>query len=112
MQASAYLGELGGLSAHRAPARDGPAPKGRAVVPGGVRGAAGRHGPRLFPNAEPAVQSGAGHFPWLDDPDRFVATVATFLAPFGQAARPPPKQARLHRARHPLSDEQRRIPGQ
>uniref|UniRef100_A0AAU2UXS4 Alpha/beta hydrolase n=1 Tax=Streptomyces sp. NBC_00003 TaxID=2903608 RepID=A0AAU2UXS4_9ACTN len=34
---------------------------------------------RLFPNAELAVQSGAGHFPWLDDPDRFVATVEAFL---------------------------------
>lgn len=34
----------------------------------------------LFPNAEPVVQPGAGHFPWLDDPDRFVATTATFIA--------------------------------
>jgi proline iminopeptidase len=33
----------------------------------------------LFPNAELAVQPGAGHFPWLDDADRFIATVATFL---------------------------------
>ncbi|WP_431042107.1 alpha/beta fold hydrolase [Streptomyces sp. P1-3] len=33
----------------------------------------------LFPNAEFVVQSGAGHFPWLDDPDRFTATVAAFL---------------------------------
>ncbi|WP_328991223.1 alpha/beta hydrolase [Kribbella sp. NBC_01245] len=33
----------------------------------------------LFPNAEFAVQPGAGHMPWLDDPDHFVATVAPFL---------------------------------
>ncbi|MGH8775844.1 MAG: alpha/beta fold hydrolase [Jiangellaceae bacterium] len=34
---------------------------------------------RLFPNAELAIQPGAGHFPWLDDADRFVATTAEFL---------------------------------
>ncbi|MFF4505276.1 alpha/beta fold hydrolase [Streptomyces sp. NPDC001401] len=33
----------------------------------------------LFPKAELVVQPGAGHFPWLDDPDRFVATAAGFL---------------------------------
>ncbi|MER6397241.1 alpha/beta hydrolase [Kitasatospora sp. NPDC001603] len=33
----------------------------------------------LFPDAEPVVQPGAGHYPWLDDADRFVATVAGFL---------------------------------
>ncbi|MBT2508039.1 alpha/beta hydrolase [Streptomyces sp. ISL-98] len=33
----------------------------------------------LFPNAKLVVQPGAGHFPWLDDPDRFVATTAAFL---------------------------------
>lgn len=33
----------------------------------------------LFPNAEFVVQSGAGHFPWVDDAERFVATTATFL---------------------------------
>ncbi|WP_327685569.1 alpha/beta fold hydrolase [Streptomyces sp. NBC_00467] len=33
----------------------------------------------LFPHAEYIVQPGAGHFPWLDDPDRFVATTARFL---------------------------------
>lgn len=33
----------------------------------------------LFPNAELVVQPDAGHYPWLDDPDRFVATTATFL---------------------------------
>ncbi|WP_441246808.1 alpha/beta fold hydrolase [Kitasatospora sp. McL0602] len=33
----------------------------------------------FFPNAELAVQPGAGHFPWLDDADRFVAATAAFL---------------------------------
>ncbi|MEV7970784.1 alpha/beta hydrolase [Sphaerisporangium sp. NPDC088356] len=33
----------------------------------------------LFPDAELVVQPEAGHFPWLDDADRFVATTATFL---------------------------------
>ena len=33
----------------------------------------------LFPNAELVVQPGAGHFPWLDDADRFVTATATFL---------------------------------
>jgi pimeloyl-ACP methyl ester carboxylesterase len=33
----------------------------------------------LFPNPELVVQPEAGHFPWLDDADRFVATTATFL---------------------------------
>jgi proline iminopeptidase len=33
----------------------------------------------LFPNAELVVQPGAGHFPWLDDADRFVTRTATFL---------------------------------
>ncbi|MER5379383.1 alpha/beta hydrolase [Streptomyces sp. NPDC002688] len=33
----------------------------------------------LFPHAELVVQPGAGHFPWLDDADRFVATTAAFL---------------------------------
>lgn len=37
----------------------------------------------LFPDATLSVQSGAGHYPWLDDADRFVATTAAFL---GQAA--------------------------
>ncbi|MFE2430700.1 alpha/beta fold hydrolase [Streptomyces sp. NPDC059373] len=33
----------------------------------------------LYPKAELAVQPGAGHFPWLDDPGRFRRTVTTFL---------------------------------
>lgn len=43
-------------------------------VPEAVAGFAG-----LFPDAEFVVQPGAGHYPWLDDADRFVATTATFL---------------------------------
>ncbi len=33
----------------------------------------------LFPHAELAVQPGAGHFPWVDDPARFAAAMASFL---------------------------------
>ncbi|WP_328564835.1 alpha/beta hydrolase [Streptomyces coelicoflavus] len=32
-----------------------------------------------FPDATLAVQPGAGHYPWLDDADWFVATTAAFL---------------------------------
>ncbi|MFF4447698.1 alpha/beta fold hydrolase [Streptomyces sp. NPDC001502] len=34
----------------------------------------------LIPGATFLVLRGAGHYPWLDDADRFVATVAAFLA--------------------------------
>ncbi|MCU1361124.1 MAG: hydrolase [Ilumatobacteraceae bacterium] len=34
---------------------------------------------RLFPHATLQIQPGAGHFPWLDDPHQFVATVAAFF---------------------------------
>ncbi len=34
----------------------------------------------LFARAELAVLPGAGHSPWLDDPERFVSTVTGFLA--------------------------------
>ncbi|WP_431931230.1 alpha/beta fold hydrolase [Nonomuraea jabiensis] len=33
----------------------------------------------LFPDADLVVQPRAGHFPWLDDADRFRSTVAAFL---------------------------------
>lgn len=33
----------------------------------------------LFPHATLVVQQGAGHYPWLDDPDRFVAATSAFL---------------------------------
>ncbi|MEU6666793.1 alpha/beta hydrolase [Streptomyces sp. NPDC046727] len=35
---------------------------------------------RAFPNAEVAVQPGAGHYPWLDDPEAFVSRTVDFLA--------------------------------
>lgn len=35
----------------------------------------------LFPHAEVTVQPGGGHFPWLDDPESFVATLAGFRRP-------------------------------
>ncbi|MGA5323355.1 alpha/beta fold hydrolase [Streptomyces seoulensis] len=34
----------------------------------------------LFPDARLTVQPGAGHYPWLDDPERFTAVAADFLA--------------------------------
>ncbi|MFF3018910.1 alpha/beta fold hydrolase [Streptomyces sp. NPDC057939] len=34
----------------------------------------------LFPDATFVQQPGAGHYPWVDDADRFAATVADFLA--------------------------------
>jgi proline iminopeptidase len=43
-------------------------------VPGAVAEYAG-----LFADAELVVQPGAGHYPWLDDDDQFVAAVADFL---------------------------------
>jgi proline iminopeptidase len=33
----------------------------------------------VFPAARFTVQSGAGHYPWLDDAGRFVSTIAAFL---------------------------------
>ncbi|MFE2724049.1 alpha/beta fold hydrolase [Kitasatospora sp. NPDC059327] len=33
----------------------------------------------LFPDSRLVVQPGAGHYPWLDDADRFVAATAGFL---------------------------------
>ncbi|MFJ5707523.1 alpha/beta fold hydrolase [Streptomyces sp. NPDC093105] len=35
----------------------------------------------LFPAAELVVQPGAGHYPWIDDADAFVRSVAAFLDP-------------------------------
>lgn len=35
----------------------------------------------LFPNGELVVQSGAGHMPWLDDAERFVALVLPVSSP-------------------------------
>ncbi|MFE6773161.1 alpha/beta fold hydrolase [Streptomyces griseus] len=36
-------------------------------------------GAELFPRGACVVQPGAGHYPWIDDAERFVATVAPFL---------------------------------
>jgi pimeloyl-ACP methyl ester carboxylesterase len=33
----------------------------------------------LFPAGQLAVQPGASHYPWIDDPRHFTATLATFL---------------------------------
>ncbi|MGN9806510.1 alpha/beta fold hydrolase [Micromonospora sp. L32] len=33
----------------------------------------------LFPQGEPAVQPGGGHYPWLDDPEWFVRALTGFL---------------------------------
>lgn len=35
----------------------------------------------LFPHAEVAVQPGAGHFPWLDDPEELLRSLTRFLSP-------------------------------
>jgi pimeloyl-ACP methyl ester carboxylesterase len=45
------------------------------VPPGEVRAAA-----PLFHDATVVVQPGAGHFPWVDDPAAFAASVGAFLA--------------------------------
>ncbi|MFD5949193.1 alpha/beta fold hydrolase [Streptomyces collinus] len=54
------------------------------VLAGGVDGgpspALARQSAQAFPAAEFAVQPSAGHYPWLDDPDRFVRRVAGFFA--------------------------------
>ncbi|MFE9253245.1 alpha/beta fold hydrolase [Streptomyces sp. NPDC007088] len=54
----------------------------------------------LLPRARPAetvVQRGAGHYPWLDDPDGFVSAVAGFLArAAAEAARPRPGTSTPH----------------
>jgi pimeloyl-ACP methyl ester carboxylesterase len=49
-----------------------------AAPPGLLAGVAGPAG--LFPGWELAVQPGAGHFPWLDDPAWFTAALTAFLA--------------------------------
>ncbi|SES22922.1 Pimeloyl-ACP methyl ester carboxylesterase [Streptomyces sp. yr375] len=46
---------------------------------GGPRPALARLVADAFPNAEFTVQPGAGHYPWLDDPDSFVGRVGSFL---------------------------------
>ncbi|MFJ3307045.1 alpha/beta fold hydrolase [Streptomyces sp. NPDC086549] len=46
---------------------------------GGPRPELARRAADAFPNAEFEVQPGAGHYPWLDDPERFVRRVVAFL---------------------------------
>ncbi len=46
---------------------------------GGPRPDLARRAAEAFPNSELTVQPGAGHHPWLDDPDWFVRRVVAFL---------------------------------
>lgn len=46
---------------------------------GGPRPELARRSAEVFPNAEFAVQPGAGHYPWLDDPEWFVRRAVAFL---------------------------------
>ncbi|AOR36194.1 alpha/beta hydrolase [Streptomyces fodineus] len=48
-------------------------------VDGGPRPDLARRAAEAFPRAEIAVQPGAGHYPWLDDPEWFVRRVLAFL---------------------------------
>lgn len=40
----------------------------------------------LFPHASLVTLPDSGHFPWLDDGDRFADTVASFLTGSGSAS--------------------------
>ncbi|GCB52786.1 alpha/beta fold hydrolase [Streptomyces sp. NL15-2K] len=46
---------------------------------GGPRPELARRAAEAFPHAECAVQPGAGHYPWLDDPEWFVGRLTAFL---------------------------------
>ncbi|MGW2744082.1 alpha/beta fold hydrolase [Streptomyces sp. NPDC001450] len=46
---------------------------------GGPRPDLARRTAEAFPNAEVTVQPGAGHYPWLDDPEHFVRRTLAFL---------------------------------
>ncbi|WP_217551927.1 alpha/beta fold hydrolase [Streptomyces sp. GbtcB6] len=46
---------------------------------GGPSPALARRAAEAFPTAEVAVQPGAGHYPWLDDPEWFVRRTVDFL---------------------------------
>ncbi|MFF8730951.1 alpha/beta fold hydrolase [Streptomyces sp. NPDC015171] len=48
-------------------------------VDGGPRPALARRTAAAFPHAECTVQPGAAHYPWLDDPERFVRGTLAFL---------------------------------
>lgn len=56
---------------------------------GGPRPALARRVAQAFPNAELAVQPGAGHYPWLDDPERFLGRTRAFLDRSAGSAPPP-----------------------
>ncbi|MEU5534356.1 alpha/beta hydrolase [Streptomyces sp. NPDC020362] len=60
---------------------------------GGPRPGLARRAAEVFPNAEPAVQPGAGHYPWLDDPEWFVDRVRAFLDGSGPALPPAAQQS-------------------
>ncbi|MFI7017352.1 alpha/beta fold hydrolase [Streptomyces sp. NPDC050164] len=47
---------------------------------GGPSPALARRAAEVFPVAEFTVQPGAGHYPWLDDPEWFVRRVAAFFS--------------------------------
>jgi pimeloyl-ACP methyl ester carboxylesterase len=64
-----------GLAAFRAPVRVLAGEFDLNSPPSAVAELAG-----LFPAAELVVQPGAGHYPWLDDAEGFVASAAAFLA--------------------------------
>lgn len=57
---------------------------------GGPRPQLARAAADVFPNAEFTVQPGAGHYPWVDDPEWFARRVAGFLDRDG-ALLPSPK---------------------
>ncbi|MFI2760437.1 alpha/beta fold hydrolase [Streptomyces echinatus] len=48
-------------------------------VDGNVHPALVRRTAEAFPRAEAAVQPGAAHYPWLDDPERFLSGMLAFL---------------------------------
>ncbi|MGW0495280.1 alpha/beta fold hydrolase [Streptomyces sp. NPDC003007] len=49
-------------------------------VDGGPNPSLARRSADVFPAAEFAVQPGAGHYPWLDDPEWFARRVAAFFS--------------------------------
>lgn len=59
-------------------------------VDGGPRPELARLVADVFPRAEFAVQPGAAHYPWLDDPQWFTARTEAFLTGTGTGLRPPP----------------------
>ncbi|MEV6294222.1 alpha/beta hydrolase [Streptomyces sp. NPDC051896] len=60
---------------------------------GGPRPDLVRRAAEAFPNAEVAVQPGAGHYPWLDDPEWFLKRTLAFLDGPAGAALPSAEQA-------------------